>query len=479
VLNWQESLMVSEATGGNFKDHFIGAAAGTMLSPVSGNMNKNLGFGKAGTGSGWQLLGRTATAATVGGTVTANSGGKFGNGAATAAFMHLVNHEAGEWLALKKGQFHHSARVAALYDGAAGGDGQVATNGAQMQLRARAITDHRADLSNPSTQRSSWQSMLDTFAGSEGLDHLVIVAHGLHGSAYTGGNVSLQPDSLAFESIVSSMKHGGVVVLATCWTGQGAKGTEYLQSLAISSRHKGLTWVGFTGALSCPRAKWEPNCCQVFWMGECFAGWNKKPKSTSQKHTRLKTDSKPAMPKTTFAFYQIIVAVCASLLLTGHLKSENAFRADQFFDRKVAVDLKSVNAYGRIKVGAEEAAYFRGTGSPSEARVILDEIRNTIWIRDDEIGKSAPFGAASYCFLRFDMEHHLVDVFCACGFVLRTKVGDKEAWYRNVDQDDGFRNGTFSLAVVMETFLVERRKGWFVLAEPKEDGWFFKGFGQK
>jgi hypothetical protein len=84
---------LSEATGGNFKDGFIGAAAGAMLSPVSGYVNENLGFGKAGTGNGWQLLGRTATAATVGGTVTAISGGKFANGAATAAFMHLVNHE--------------------------------------------------------------------------------------------------------------------------------------------------------------------------------------------------------------------------------------------------------------------------------------------------------------------------------------------------------------------------------------------------
>jgi hypothetical protein len=85
---------LSEATGGNFKDGFIGAAAGTMLSPVSGYVNENLGFGKAGTGNGWQLLGRTATSAAVGGTVAVIGGGKFGNGAATAAFMHLVNAEA-------------------------------------------------------------------------------------------------------------------------------------------------------------------------------------------------------------------------------------------------------------------------------------------------------------------------------------------------------------------------------------------------
>jgi hypothetical protein len=85
---------LSELTGGNFKDGFIGAAAGAMLSPVSGYANKQLGLGTAGGGTGWQLLGRTATSAAVGGTVTAISGGKFGNGAATAAFMHLVNAEA-------------------------------------------------------------------------------------------------------------------------------------------------------------------------------------------------------------------------------------------------------------------------------------------------------------------------------------------------------------------------------------------------
>jgi uncharacterized protein (TIGR02594 family) len=87
---------LSELTGGNFKDGFIGGAAGAFLSPVSGYLNKNLGFGTAGSGAGWQYLGRTATSAVVGGTVTAISGGKFGNGAATAAFMHLVNSEATE-----------------------------------------------------------------------------------------------------------------------------------------------------------------------------------------------------------------------------------------------------------------------------------------------------------------------------------------------------------------------------------------------
>jgi hypothetical protein len=86
---------LSELTGGNFKDGFIGAGSAAFLSPVGRGINKSLNFEvEAGARSnGWQYLGRTATAATMGGTVTAISGGKFANGAATAAFMHVVNHE--------------------------------------------------------------------------------------------------------------------------------------------------------------------------------------------------------------------------------------------------------------------------------------------------------------------------------------------------------------------------------------------------
>jgi hypothetical protein len=64
-----------------------------VLSPVSGHINKGLGFGTPGTGNGWQLLGRTATSAVVGGAASVIGGGKFANGAASAAFMHLVNAE--------------------------------------------------------------------------------------------------------------------------------------------------------------------------------------------------------------------------------------------------------------------------------------------------------------------------------------------------------------------------------------------------
>jgi hypothetical protein len=101
---------LSELTGGNFKDGFIGAGFAALLSPVGRGINRRLKLGEPGTGNSWQYLGRTATAATMGGTVTAISGGKFGNGAATAAFMHVVNAEATSQIAEKL------ARVRAAVD---------------------------------------------------------------------------------------------------------------------------------------------------------------------------------------------------------------------------------------------------------------------------------------------------------------------------------------------------------------------------
>jgi hypothetical protein len=94
---WKAPLLGGEGTGGvtggNFKDGFIGAGFAALLSPVGRGINRRLKRGEPGTGNSWQYLGRTATAATIGGTVAAISGGKFGNGAATAAFMHVVNAE--------------------------------------------------------------------------------------------------------------------------------------------------------------------------------------------------------------------------------------------------------------------------------------------------------------------------------------------------------------------------------------------------
>jgi len=74
------------ALGGRFEDGFLSAGVSTLM------MDAGLGSMFQGEGPG-AMLGRTAVAGIVGGTVTQIGGGKFGNGAFTAAWQHLLNAE--------------------------------------------------------------------------------------------------------------------------------------------------------------------------------------------------------------------------------------------------------------------------------------------------------------------------------------------------------------------------------------------------
>ena len=80
--------LASEAMGGKFQDGFVAAASAAFAS------NAGL-LGPAPTDKDGfiQVAQRTAAAAVVGGTAAALGGGKFGNGAWTAAFQHLLNSE--------------------------------------------------------------------------------------------------------------------------------------------------------------------------------------------------------------------------------------------------------------------------------------------------------------------------------------------------------------------------------------------------
>ncbi len=75
------------AMGEKFGDGFISAAAGAATA-VSGLTNPDTKIG-----SSLGLAGRTAVASVAGGTASVLGGGKFANGAWTAAFQHLVNAE--------------------------------------------------------------------------------------------------------------------------------------------------------------------------------------------------------------------------------------------------------------------------------------------------------------------------------------------------------------------------------------------------
>ncbi len=74
--------------GGKFQDGFLSAAvtkAATFMPGLGAFLNPNSGQGN--------ILTRTALAAIIGGTASAVGGGKFANGAYTAAMQHLFNEE--------------------------------------------------------------------------------------------------------------------------------------------------------------------------------------------------------------------------------------------------------------------------------------------------------------------------------------------------------------------------------------------------
>lgn len=79
--------LTSVALGGNFEDGAVGAFAATLGEPIMFGA-----FDKSRIDPG-AVVGRTALAAIVGGTASRLSGGKFSNGAYTAAFKWLFNTE--------------------------------------------------------------------------------------------------------------------------------------------------------------------------------------------------------------------------------------------------------------------------------------------------------------------------------------------------------------------------------------------------
>ena len=77
--------------GSSFLSGFTGSIAGSMITAKSGDES----FFGAKNDGGKYLARRTVAAAVVGGTTSEIAGGKFANGAATAAMVHLLNHEGG------------------------------------------------------------------------------------------------------------------------------------------------------------------------------------------------------------------------------------------------------------------------------------------------------------------------------------------------------------------------------------------------
>ena len=84
--------LTSLAMGGTFQDGFIGSAIGAGVSTALGaipGLDVLEGPGVA------KVIGRTAVASISGGVASVLAGGKFADGAYSAAFFHLFNHESG------------------------------------------------------------------------------------------------------------------------------------------------------------------------------------------------------------------------------------------------------------------------------------------------------------------------------------------------------------------------------------------------
>jgi RHS repeat-associated protein len=93
VLHGTAQGALSEARGGEFGPAFLAASFAHVAGSALGRVDafKGDGFDR--------VVGRTMAAAAVGGTASVIGGGKFQNGAATAAFVHLFNDEAPKALA--------------------------------------------------------------------------------------------------------------------------------------------------------------------------------------------------------------------------------------------------------------------------------------------------------------------------------------------------------------------------------------------
>jgi RHS repeat-associated protein len=90
------------AMGGRFQDGFISGAVSALAADMG--ISQRMGLGQDGDWSDFsKMFGRTAVAGVIGGTASAVGGGKFANGAYTAAFQHLANAESGNILSRLRG----------------------------------------------------------------------------------------------------------------------------------------------------------------------------------------------------------------------------------------------------------------------------------------------------------------------------------------------------------------------------------------
>jgi RHS repeat-associated protein len=98
--------IASAAMGGKFQDGFLSAGLSTLAFGMG--ISEKLNLGESGDWSdAGKVFGRTVVAGIIGGTASAIGGGKFANGAWTAAFQHFANEEGGiDWSKWSESHFN-------------------------------------------------------------------------------------------------------------------------------------------------------------------------------------------------------------------------------------------------------------------------------------------------------------------------------------------------------------------------------------
>lgn len=250
--------LMTTAMGGTFQDGFIGSAIGAGVSHITG-----FAFGEVTDDIG--IVGRTALAALSGGAASVLAGGKFADGAFSAAFFHLFNQEMGaREVEFAKPDRDLSTTIdphasIVLYDGSDLGWSDPimgeGTTGRGFKHFAALITggyeNQMIDIS-----QGDWQSKYDSSVARLGgnLRRVIIADHGSAGRQEFGNKI-LSPSGGEWQHITRNLNPARVsILLGGCNVANGAIGSSYLMDLSrytskfpISSANRYVSRLQVTG----------------------------------------------------------------------------------------------------------------------------------------------------------------------------------------------------------------------------------------
>jgi RHS repeat-associated protein len=228
---------MSAANGGTFKDGFIGGIVGAGISGVGTKLFGNTTLydqTSATYRSAASVIGRTAIASVSGGLASVALGGKFADGAYSAAFFHLFNQEASDMWEISD----RSTKTFAFYDSKDKG-------GAEMENAARyyAGVDNKdwvMDLNNLDMAKFAKVMEINDIHRVMIIDHSFIDAKLGFGMQFGKKGNGLTPTSSSWVNLVNAIPTRTKIVFASCLCGDGSKQSlNYMSSLGISAKAMG------------------------------------------------------------------------------------------------------------------------------------------------------------------------------------------------------------------------------------------------